>query len=118
MIALVVPNKRSLLEHAHNQMNLSSSSLFEETCNNAQIVTTVHQSIIQVGFAQGLKPIELPSSIRLCPDEWSPDNDLLTAAMKLKRANIHRRHHDDLEQMAIHLAAHPEQIRVKRVVPN
>lgn len=33
----------------------------------------------------GLRNIEKISNVALYPDEWTPDNNWLTAAMKLKR---------------------------------
>jgi len=36
----------------------------------------------------GLKSIERISNVALYDEEWTPDNDFLTAAMKLKRQDI------------------------------
>lgn len=115
LVGLVMPNQRSLLELAHARLNLPTTTLLDDICNNAEVIDTVHQDVVRVGFAQGLKAIELPSLVALCSDEWSPDNDLLTAAMKLKRVNVHRRYRDQLAQLFARLAAEPRLHRVKRV---
>lgn len=115
LVGLVVPNQRSLYELAQGKLDMASNISLEDICNNSDVVNSVHQDVVHIGFAQGLKAIELPSLITLCFEEWSPDNDLLTAAMKLKRVNIHRRFHDQLAQMFARLAIEPRLIRVKRI---
>ena len=40
---------------------------------------------------------ETPKKIGLVADPWSVENDLLTAAMKLKRIPIVARHKDELD---------------------
>ena len=35
-----------------------------------------------------LVAFEIPTAIALCPEPWTPENELVTAAMKLKRPSI------------------------------
>lgn len=74
---------------------------------------TIYNDIIAVGVRQGLKSIELPSMISLCHDLWTPDNNMLTAAMKLKRANIIKQYSIELEKMWSTLRSDPTKIRVR-----
>lgn len=74
---------------------------------------TIYNDIIAVGARQGLKSIELPSMISLCNEVWTPDNNLLTAAMKLKRANIIKQYNIELEKMWSTLRSDPTKIRVR-----
>ena len=117
-VALVIPNRRALLELAQQRFsealstttgdNSTNNSLFERVCLHTGVIEHVHETIIATGLEQHLKPIELPSVITLCPEEWTPESNLLTAAMKLKRVNIARRHADDIERMFAMLRANPK----------
>ena len=114
IVALVIPNLRAIHELATKRFGLTESTSLYEICINKSLVEFVHGSIVETGFEQGLKAIELPSLVTLCHELWSPDNNLLTAAMKLKRANIMHRHASDIEQMFSVLRQDPSKIRVKR----
>lgn len=46
-----------------------------------------------------LSRLETPARIYLCKEEWSPANDLLTAALKIKRVNILRYYANEVAQM-------------------
>ncbi|KAH9398806.1 Long-chain-fatty-acid--CoA ligase 4 [Tyrophagus putrescentiae] len=112
LVALVMPNQRALLQLARH-LGTTTTSL-AEICANPELVERVHSSILATGFEQHLKPIELPSLVTLCHEEWTPMNDMLTAAMKLKRANIAGKHAADLERMFAVLQQDPSRARVSR----
>ncbi len=112
LVALVMPNQRALLQLARH-LGTTTTSL-AEICANPELVERVHSSILATGFEQHLKPIELPSLVTLCHEEWTPMNDMLTAAMKLKRANIAGKHAADLERMFAILQQDPSRARVSR----
>lgn len=64
-----------------------------ELCSRPEVLAEVMKSCLQVCKEQGLHDFETPKKIALlAPVEgaaaWTPDNDLLTAALKLKRPNI------------------------------
>jgi len=64
-----------------------------ELCAKAEVVKEVLKSCNEVCKEQGLLDFETPKKIALLPPvegqpAWTPENDLLTAAMKLKRPNI------------------------------
>lgn len=46
-----------------------------------------------------LSRLETPARLYLCREEWSPANDLLTAALKLKRAKIVRFYANEVAAM-------------------
>ena len=55
---------------------------------------------IQVtGKAAGKKPFELPKICRVLADEWTPENGMLTAAMKLRRKPIEDKYKDTITEM-------------------
>ncbi|CAG2119182.1 unnamed protein product, partial [Medioppia subpectinata] len=86
LIALVIPNRKSLASLA-NDLQLSHVT-HEELCKSPQITCCVHKDIVDSGLHYKLKRIEIPTKIMICAEEWTPDNGMLTAAMKLKRNNI------------------------------
>jgi len=51
-------------------------------------VEEVVKGLRTVGTQQKLRPWEAPATVHLCMEKWSPDNGLLTAALKLKRKNV------------------------------
>ena len=86
-VALVVPNRKSL-ESLAKRLCLHKLLTFSELCYDSVVVETIYKSIIETGLENNLHRRELPLKIRLCDEEWSPDNGLLTAALKLKRPII------------------------------
>lgn len=119
LVALVMPNQRALYYLARKQfaMDKNSTSL-AEICAHPELVNQVHRSIVATGFEQHLKSVELPSLVTLCHEEWTPMNDMLTAAMKLKRANIASKHAADLQRMFDILQAYPSRARVSKKLLN
>ncbi|KAF7495192.1 Long-chain-fatty-acid--CoA ligase 4 [Sarcoptes scabiei] len=87
VIALVVPNQ------------IRMEKLKKTIKDNDEINRIVHEDLIEVGKNQNLKSIELPKAIHLCEEVWTPDNDLLTAAMKLKRSNLIKHYRDHIDAL-------------------
>eukprot|EP01097_Dermamoeba_algensis_P004107 TRINITY_DN2740_c0_g2_i2.p1 TRINITY_DN2740_c0_g2~~TRINITY_DN2740_c0_g2_i2.p1 ORF type:complete len:704 (-),score=220.44 TRINITY_DN2740_c0_g2_i2:1198-3309(-) len=65
----------------------------------------VLSTIVEVGRKAGLKTFELPASVWLSNVEWTPDNSLLTAAMKIKRNELEKHFASQLESMFASLAS-------------
>lgn len=85
----------------------SSASSIEQLCDDPLVVSKVFDSLHSTGLQIGLKPKELPVHITLAPEEWTPSNNLLTAAFKLKRKVIYDTYRDKIAGMfnAIHIDA-------------
>ena len=113
IVALVMPNINSVYRLAIEKFNYTESTSIEEICANQVVNAFVLDSIHQTGYEQKLKPVELPSLVSLCAEQWSPDNNLLTAAMKLKRVNIAHQYSAELERMFDILRKDPSKIRVR-----
>ncbi|XP_054160073.1 long-chain-fatty-acid--CoA ligase 4-like [Oppia nitens] len=97
LIALVIPNQKSLQQLAQH---LKLSHLSDvDLCTNSAIVDAVHRDIIESGREYKLNKREIPVKIMICSEEWTPDNGMLTAAMKLKRLKITTRYAKDIETM-------------------
>ena len=39
-------------------------------------------------FVEKLEKFEIPKKIKLCKESWTPETDLVTQSLKLKRRNI------------------------------
>lgn len=85
IILLVVPVQAAVEELA-SSLGLSGS--FEDHCVNKEVIAKVLQDIHAAGKLTKLHKSELPAKIKLCVEQWTPENDLVTAAFKLKRKKI------------------------------
>eukprot|EP00298_Acanthocystis_sp_HF-20_P015176 c21050_g2_i1.p1 GENE.c21050_g2_i1~~c21050_g2_i1.p1 ORF type:complete len:799 (-),score=380.26 c21050_g2_i1:17-2389(-) len=95
--ALVCPNVQKILAFASSQ-NLSND--LDQLYRNPVVVKEVYDSI--VGECKGkLVSFEIPKRIGLvlAAQTWSPENDLLTAAMKLKRKPIINAHQSEIDAL-------------------
>lgn len=52
-----------------------------------------------LGKQLGLKGKEIPLHITLVKEEWNQENDLLTAAMKMKRKQVHDYYGEQIRDM-------------------
>jgi long-subunit acyl-CoA synthetase (AMP-forming) len=92
-IALICPQKARLLALG---AELGLGSDFEALCREPQVVAKVTEACKATCKAQKLVAFEIPVKYGLCHELWTPENDLLTAAMKLKRPIIAAKHKDDI----------------------
>jgi len=46
-----------------------------------------------------LRSIETVKSIKICPFEWTPQNGMLTSAMKLNRNEVIKKYREDIDNM-------------------
>ncbi|KAF7491638.1 Long-chain-fatty-acid--CoA ligase 4 [Sarcoptes scabiei] len=97
LVALISPNRKVLKELAKtiNKEHLSH----HERCTDFELLTIVHASIKETGKRANLKAKEIPARIALTPEQWLPDNNLLTAAFKLKRKNVYRFYEKEIKEM-------------------
>src|SRR5699024_2599889 len=97
LVALISPNRKVLKELAKslNKGHMSN----KEMCEDEEITQIVLDSINQTGKRAQLKEKEIPIRVSLTPEEWTPDNNLLTAAFKLKRKNVKEFYQKDIQRM-------------------
>lgn len=97
VVALITAHRKSLVELA---VKLSKSNLtFEQLCDDPEVITYIHKSLSQLSSELNFKKNEMPAVIRLCKEEWTPDNNLLTAALKVKRKQVHEFYQDQIKEM-------------------
>eukprot|EP00094_Tigriopus_californicus_P009180 TCALIF_08850-PA protein Name:"Similar to ACSL3 Long-chain-fatty-acid--CoA ligase 3 (Homo sapiens)" AED:0.14 eAED:0.14 QI:0/0/0/0.85/1/1/7/0/432 len=95
-VALVVPSKVHL--EALGQ-RLGKTESFEQLCTDSDVLEAVLKDLSTTGLSQGLEKFEIPSALTLCPDPWTPESGLITAAFKLKRKVVQRQFQDRINQM-------------------
>jgi long-subunit acyl-CoA synthetase (AMP-forming) len=92
IIALIAPVPGAIVKFAREQ-KLDDADDVYKLCKNPQVITEVSKACLKECKAGGLNGFEIPAAIALCsaPDgtaAWTPENDLLTSTMKLKRPPI------------------------------
>ncbi|CAO3627798.1 unnamed protein product [Mucor hiemalis] len=102
-VALVVPAEKAL--HALAEEHNEDVEDWEILCKNATIKKAVHTAMLKQAKDADLKPAEMLFDIYLCPEEWTSENGLLTAAQKTKRAEIVTMYKSNLNEMNQHQSA-------------
>jgi len=95
-VALVVPVRAALLDWASSK---GLGSDFEKVCASAEAKKMVLDSMKDIGRREGLKSYESVMKVDLVPDEWTPENDMVTAAQKLKRNPINAKYKKEIEAL-------------------
>mmetsp|Transcript_27488 Transcript_27488/g.87432 ORF Transcript_27488/g.87432 Transcript_27488/m.87432 type:complete len:478 (-) Transcript_27488:605-2038(-) len=93
-VALVCP-VHAQLKALGDEMGLRGKN-HEELCADAKVVAEVTRRC-QAACKGKLVGFEIPKKIGLVSETWTPENDLLTAAMKLKRIPICKKHAAELD---------------------
>ncbi|KAI8981468.1 hypothetical protein BDB01DRAFT_851255 [Pilobolus umbonatus] len=94
-IAVVLGNEKTILPLAEEK-GIASKDM-ETLCKNEEISKAVLAALNKTGKNAGLKPAEILFDILLVSDEWNSDNGMLTAAQKMKRADVIKRYKGDLD---------------------
>jgi len=93
IIMVCVPKKGAIDKFASEQKLTMTKTNYPEVAAKKAFVDMIHKSVVDECKKGGLKAFELPLAAALCvaPDgspAWTPENDLLTTTMKLKRPTI------------------------------
>ncbi|KAG5730358.1 Long-chain-fatty-acid--CoA ligase 2 [Termitomyces sp. T112] len=84
-MAIIVPHEANL----RAAIDADSRVLpFADLCANPAMRKTILKECNDVGRRTGFRPFELLAAVVLTPEEWTPENGLVTPAMKLQRAKI------------------------------
>jgi len=101
-VAIVVPNKERLTNWAQTNSNLKNKD-FSALCKDEETSNYVLQELKTAGRKNKLRSIETIRSVKLSSEEWTPQNGMLTAAMKLNRNDIIKKFKNDIDGMYKHL---------------
>ena len=97
VICLVMPDRNKLTEMAE-KLNIATES-FEEMCKDTTLNAEVVKELQSHGKKVKLERFEIPGAVSLCPELWTPESGLVTAAFKLKRKPIQDYYQKELKQM-------------------
>lgn len=94
--AIIVPNFEALEEWAEDEgIELPESP--EAICENERVIEWIQEEVDRLN--ENLGKLESIKKFRLVPEEWTPENDLLTPSMKKKRRNILKRYRDKVDEI-------------------
>lgn len=71
----------------------------ESVCANKKVLETVAATCKASCRESRLQDFEIPKEVALVPDQWTPENDCLTAAMKLRRAALTAKYKNVLDSL-------------------
>jgi len=95
-VALVFLNKKTTENWAKEK---GISGTFESLTENPELKKAVLSSMTEIAKKTGLKAIEFIQGVHLCHEEWTPENGLLTAAMKIKRTELVAKFKTQVEEL-------------------
>eukprot|EP00667_Euglena_gracilis_P003331 EG_transcript_3342 len=72
---------------------------FHALVHSPEVQKAVEEALAKEAKQSNLKPFEQVKRFRLYTDEWTPENGMLTAAMKLLRRNIQEHYKADIAAM-------------------
>ncbi|KAJ3296875.1 long-chain fatty acid-CoA ligase [Rhizoclosmatium sp. JEL0117] len=72
---------------------------YDELCRRKEVRDAVLASLKDVAKKVGFKPAEIVGQVFICHEEWTPQNGLLTAAMKLQRKQIINKYAQEVRVM-------------------
>lgn len=98
LIAIVLPNQPPTRVLA-KQLGFDGDDKWENLCDNPKITDEITKRIMEHGKKAGLHKTEIPTAIKLCSDEWTPDSGLVTAALKIRRKPIKERYQADIDML-------------------
>ncbi|ORX86487.1 long-chain-fatty-acid-CoA ligase 1 [Basidiobolus meristosporus CBS 931.73] len=99
-VALIVPVEDRLRKLAQQKgvpdvANLSMSEL----CANKEVKKGVLESFKDIAKRSRLVSAEVIQNIHLCEEEWTSENNMLTAAQKVKRRDVIQKYQAEVEAM-------------------
>jgi len=96
-VALVCPLQPKI---AKLGQELGVEGDFATLCETSKVVDAVQKDLQAKCKEMGILPFEMPQKVALVSDLWTPENELLTAAMKLKRPQIVAKHKADIAKLS------------------
>jgi len=96
IIAVVIPQKTYIETWMHEHQIEKN---YSEILNDEKLITEIKKSFSKLAKEGKKKAFEEVLDFKLYDEEWTPENTMLTAAMKLNRQNIYKKYEDDLKEM-------------------
>lgn len=103
VVVFAVPQLDVIAKWAEQNIGLqgdfNNPEFAKQLCADKRIRQMILEDFWRLGKAARLNSLELPKNIYLDPVPWSIDNDLLTAAFKIKRPQMVKYYREQIEQM-------------------
>jgi len=96
IVAMVIPQKNKIMSWAKEN---GIEGEYQEVIKNKKLKQEILSDFKTIGIDKKKKPFEYVADCCLYDTEWTPENTMLTAAMKLKRENIQKTYQKDIDQM-------------------
>ncbi|KAK1596281.1 AMP-binding enzyme [Colletotrichum navitas] len=93
-IAIIVPAEPALIKLAES-IGVKGNNL-EELVHDKKLQSAVLKELQNAGRSGGLSGIEIIEGVVMSDEEWTPQNDLVTAAQKLQRKKILEKYKDEV----------------------
>jgi len=97
VVALVQPNKINLEKWA--KANNVPEDSWEALCKDPRANKAVMDGLLKTWKETQLKGFERICAVALFPEEWTPQNEWLTAAMKLARPHVQKEQKKTIEEL-------------------
>jgi long-chain acyl-CoA synthetase len=96
-IAVVVPEQRTLRNFVVQNGIGNQHADLAGLVGNDKIKDAILKDLLSAAKAAGLQGIELVSGVVIAHEPWTPENGMVTAAMKLSRRNIEKVYADEIQ---------------------
>eukprot|EP01102_Stenamoeba_stenopodia_P018868 TRINITY_DN6998_c0_g2_i1.p1 TRINITY_DN6998_c0_g2~~TRINITY_DN6998_c0_g2_i1.p1 ORF type:complete len:806 (+),score=186.18 TRINITY_DN6998_c0_g2_i1:350-2419(+) len=97
VLAVVVPNFQVVEEWAkdHGIEEQDKAKL----CQHPRVIEAIGEAIKAIGIAKSVQPYEIPRKFLLEPEQFTPENNLLTPSFKLNRIAIEKKYKKQLNEL-------------------
>ena len=83
----------------HNCSSEGETQKWEDLCKNPKVIDSVLKDLQKFGQSVGLNKMEIPAKVKLCSEEWTTSNALVTPALKIRRKNIREFYDSDIQTL-------------------
>lgn len=98
IVALIQPNEAALKQKAKS-LSIDENQSLAQLCQNPILHNAVANELTTHCTKSNLAKYEVPLKYKLCKEVWTPEMDLVTAALKIRRIQIQKFYQEDIQNM-------------------
>ncbi|XP_075555164.1 fatty acid CoA ligase Acsl3-like [Dermacentor variabilis] len=98
IIALIQPNEAAL-KQTSKSLSIAEDQSLGQLCENIILHNAVANELSAHCKRSGLVKFEIPLKYKLCKEVWTPELELVTAALKIRRIQIQKFYQQDINDM-------------------
>ncbi|XP_070380442.1 fatty acid CoA ligase Acsl3-like isoform X2 [Dermacentor albipictus] len=98
IIALIQPNEAAL-KQTSKSLSIAEDQSLAQLCENVILHNAVTNELSTHCKKSGLVKYEIPLKYKLCKEVWTPESELVTAALKIRRIHIQKYYQQDINDM-------------------